>query len=68
MRPALVAAALIAVSLALASNIAPAFGQSVVITQSVEQTHTIDPAMIEQLPAIEQHASFLTSDGPEQAT
>jgi Oxidoreductase molybdopterin binding domain len=67
-----VAAAIIAAALAFASNSAPAadqaVGQSVVVAQSVEETHTIDPTMVEQLPAVEEKLSFLTSHGPEQAT
>jgi DMSO/TMAO reductase YedYZ molybdopterin-dependent catalytic subunit len=63
-----VAAAIIAISLALAGNNATAADQSIVVATSVEQTHTIDPAMVEQLPAIEQKASFLTGHGLEQAT
>jgi Oxidoreductase molybdopterin binding domain len=61
-------ATLIAASLALASNKAPAADKSIVIATSVEQTHTIDPAIVEQLPEIEQKVSFLTGHGPEQAT
>jgi hypothetical protein len=64
----LITAALVAAALALASNNARAADQSVVVAQSVEQTHTIDMAMVEQLPAIEQKVSFLTGHGPEQAT
>jgi hypothetical protein len=64
----LVTAALVAAALALAGNNARAADQSVVVAQSVEETHTIDMAMVEQLPAIEQKVSFLTSHGPEQAT
>jgi Oxidoreductase molybdopterin binding domain len=63
----LVAAALIAASLALPGNNAAAADQGIIVTTSVEQTHTIDPATVEQLPAIEQKVSFLTSHGPEQA-
>jgi hypothetical protein len=62
------AAAIVAASLALASNNTRAGDPSVVIAQSVEQTHAIDPAMVEQLPAVEQKVSFLTAHGPEQAT
>ena len=53
-------AGLIAASLALASNNAAAADQNIVITQSLEQAHTIDPATVEQLPASEQKVSFLT--------
>ena len=69
MRPrSLVAAALVAASLALTGNDATAADQSIVVATSVEQSRTIDPAMVEQLPAIEQKVSFLTGHGPEQAT
>jgi hypothetical protein len=64
----LVAAALIVASLALAGNDATAADQSIVIATSVEQTHSIDPALVEQLPAVEEKISFLTGHGPEQAT
>jgi Oxidoreductase molybdopterin binding domain len=40
----------------------------VVIAQPAGPIQTIDAAMIERLPAIEQKVSFLTSRGPEQAT
>jgi DMSO/TMAO reductase YedYZ molybdopterin-dependent catalytic subunit len=46
----------------------PALSQSIAITQTVEQTKTIDLATVEQLPAVEQHVSFLTGHGTEQAT
>jgi Oxidoreductase molybdopterin binding domain len=55
-------------ALALAGNHATAADQGIVVARSVEQTRTVDPAMVEQLPAIEQQLSFLTSHGPEQAT
>jgi Oxidoreductase molybdopterin binding domain len=61
-------AALIAALLALANTDARAADQSVVIATTVEQTHTIDPAMVERLPAIDEKASFLTGHGPEQAS
>jgi hypothetical protein len=64
----LVVAAFVAAALALASDNARAADQSIVVAQSVEQTHTIDMVMVEQLPAIEQKVSFLTGHGPEQAT
>jgi hypothetical protein len=64
----LVAAALVAASLALTGDHATAADQSIVVATSVEQSRTIDPAMVEQLPAIEQKVSFLTGHGPEQAT
>jgi Oxidoreductase molybdopterin binding domain len=63
----LAAAALIAALLALANTDARAADQSVVIATSVEQTHTIDPAMVARLPAIDEKVSFLTGRGPEQA-
>jgi Oxidoreductase molybdopterin binding domain len=62
----LVAAALIAATLALATGRATAADQSIVVATSVEQTRTIDPAMAEKLPAVEEKVSFLTSHGPEQ--
>jgi hypothetical protein len=68
----LVAAALIAASLGLPGNAAtpadqrPA-DQSIVGTSFVEQTHPIDPAMVEQLPGIDEKVSFLTGHGPEEA-
>jgi hypothetical protein len=64
----LVAAALIAAALALVGNSATAADQGIVVATSVEQTRTIDPAMVGQLPVIEQKVSFLTGHGPEQAT
>jgi hypothetical protein len=64
----LAVAAVIAASLALTGNKAPAADQGIVIAQSVEQTHTIDGATVEQLPAIEEKVSFLTGRGSEQAT
>ena len=64
----LVAAVLIAAALALAGNSATAADQGIVVATSVEQTRTIDPAMVRQLPVIEQKVSFLTGHGPEQAT
>ncbi|HUC69639.1 MAG TPA: molybdopterin-dependent oxidoreductase [Stellaceae bacterium] len=63
----LAVAALAAASLALASNNTTAADQSIVVAASVEQTQTIDPAIVAQLPAIEQKVSFQTSHGPEQA-
>jgi hypothetical protein len=56
------------VSLLLACNPPAASAQGVVITQSVDQTQTIDRTVVEQLPAIEQQVSFLTGHGNEQAT
>jgi hypothetical protein len=53
--------------LALPSTDTPAADQGVA-SQSVEQAHSIDPSMVEQLPATEEKASFLTARGPEQAT
>jgi Oxidoreductase molybdopterin binding domain len=64
----LVAAALVAASLVLTGNDATAADQSIVVATSVEQSRSIDPAVVEQLPAIEQKMSFLTGHGPEQAT
>jgi len=66
--PPLLAAVLIAASLAFAANLAIAADQSILVATSVEQTHTIDPAMVEKLPAVEEKISFLTEHGPEQAT
>jgi hypothetical protein len=66
--PSLAATALFALSLAFAADHATAAGQSIVIATPVEQTHSIDPAMVEQLPAVEEKISFLTGHGPEQAT
>lgn len=69
MRPrSLAAATLIAALLALTNTEARAADQSVVIATTVEQTHTIDPALVDRLPAIEEKISFLTGRGPEQAT
>ena len=59
---------LIAGSLAFAANLAIAADQSILVTTSVEQTHAIDPAMVEKLPTVEEKISFLTDHGPEQAT
>ena len=46
---------------------APAPAQGLVITEAVEQTHRIDLADIEKLPAIDLQVSFQTSHGPQQA-
>lgn len=62
-----VAAALIAISLILPGHKATA-DQAIIGTAFVEQTHTIDPAMVEKLPAIDQKVSFMTGHGPEEAT
>jgi len=64
----LVIAALAAVSLALSGTGATAADQGVVVAASGGQAHNIDPATVEQLPAIEQKVSFLTGHGPEQAS
>jgi hypothetical protein len=64
----IVAAAAIAASLALAGNNAAIADQTIAVTTRSEQTHMIDPATVEQLPAVEQKVSFLTEHGPEQAT
>ena len=45
-----------------------AFGQKIEIAQSVEQSKPIDVGMVEQLSAFEQHISFMTGHGTEQAT
>jgi hypothetical protein len=60
------AAVLTSASLALASYSSPASEQSVVISQSDGPAHSIDPATVEQLPAIQEHILFLTGRGPEQ--
>jgi len=72
----LAAAALVAALLAAVSRAAPATEQGVVVSQSIEQTHTrsieqthtIDPAMLEQLPAVEEQLFFQTDRGVELAT
>ena len=64
----LIAAAIAAAVLALTNTNTSAANQSVVVAQSVEQARTIDPSMLEQLPAIEEKVSFLTARGLEQAT
>jgi Oxidoreductase molybdopterin binding domain len=61
-------AALVAASLALAGSVARAADQDITVVAPAEQTRTIDPAMVEQLPAIEEKISFLTERGPEEAT
>ena len=66
-RRSLAVAVLVATLVALAYNDARAADQSVVIATFVEQTRTVDPAMVERLPAIEEKISFLTGRGPEQA-
>jgi hypothetical protein len=66
--PTLVATALVALLLGSAANRATAAGQSIVVATSVEQIHDIDPAQIEQLPAVDEKISFQTGRGPEQAT
>ena len=62
---ALAAAAVMAASLVLPSYVSLASDQSVEITQSGGPAHTIDPAMVEQLPAILEHVLFLSRRGPE---
>lgn len=62
------AAALTAASLTLAGSHAASAKQNIVVATSIEQSHNIDPAMIEQLPPVEERVSFLTGHGPEQAT
>jgi molybdopterin-dependent oxidoreductase-like protein protein len=64
----LFAACLIAASLALGGHHAAAADQTIVVATRVEQAHTIDPTMVEQLPAVDEKVSFLTDHGPEQAT
>jgi hypothetical protein len=64
----LVAAVLIAASLASAGTHAAAGDQNIVIATRVDQTHMIDPAAVEHLPAVVEKISFLTEHGPEQAT
>jgi hypothetical protein len=61
----LVAAALVAASLAVVGRAAPAAEQGVVISQSIEQTHTIDLAGLEQLPAVELTVLFDSDPGTE---
>jgi hypothetical protein len=46
----------------------PAFGQSLTITASGEQTKPIDAGAVKRLPPVEQHTSFLTGHGTEHAT
>ncbi|MBV8119654.1 MAG: molybdopterin-dependent oxidoreductase [Alphaproteobacteria bacterium] len=53
-------------SLALAGYTSPASDQTVVITQSDGLKHSVDRAMVEQLPAVQEHILFLTGHGPEQ--
>lgn len=60
--------ALLATSLALADHFPLAFGQGLIIAQSIEQTQTVDLTTVMELPAVEQHISFLTGHGVEQAT
>lgn len=62
------AAALTAASLTLAASHAALAKQNIVVATSVEQSHDIDPAMIEQLPTVEEKVSFLGGHGPEQAS
>lgn len=61
-------AALIIASLALPAHALPASAQGLVLSQSVQQTHAIDPAMVERLPAIDLQVSFATGHGVDQAT
>ena len=58
---------LLAASLALA-DLPPVLGQGLIIAQSIEQTQAVDLATVTQLPPVEQHVSFLTGHGMEQAT
>jgi hypothetical protein len=59
---------LLAASLGFVDHIPLAFGQELVVAQSVEQTHTIELAAITELPPVELQASFQTGHGLEQAT
>ena len=68
MRPRFVAAALIGALLVTAEHLPPAFGQAIVITQAPGQTHELDQAELQKLPAVEQRVSFRTGHGTEQAT
>ena len=67
MRSRFLAAVLLA-ALPVLADPPPAFSQGLVIAQSVEQTHAVDPASVAQLPAVEQRVSFVTGHGTEQAT
>jgi hypothetical protein len=58
----------LAVALAMAAGTRMASGQGLVVAQSDEQSHAIDLASVERLPAVEQQVSFLTGHGTEQAT
>ncbi len=66
--PSLVATTLIALLLAFETSYATAADQGIVVATSVEQTHSIAPALVEQLPAVEEKISFLTAHGPEQGS
>ena len=61
-------AAILLTALPVLADTPPAFSQGLVIAQSVEQTHPVDPASVAQLPAVEQRVSFVTGHGTEQAT
>jgi hypothetical protein len=63
---ALAAAALMAASFVLPSYTFAASDQTVEITQFGGQGHTINPAMVEELPAVAEHLLFLTQRGPTQ--
>ena len=68
MRPHFLAAAFLGVLLVTAAHLPLAFGQSIVITQSLEQTHALDPAELQKFPAVEQRVSFHTGHGTDEAT
>ncbi|MBV8590370.1 MAG: molybdopterin-dependent oxidoreductase [Acetobacteraceae bacterium] len=68
MRPHFLAAAFPGVLLVTAAHLPLAFGQSIVITQSLEQTHALDPAELQKFPAVEQRVSFHTGHGTDEAT
>lgn len=48
--------------------ISPASAVGIGLVESVQHTASIDPAMVEQLPATESSIAFQTSHGPEKAT
>src|SRR3954469_11570539 len=63
-----VLAAITSAALGLAGHAPPARAQEVVVSRSVEESHTINPDTVERLPAVEREVSYLTGHGTEQAS
>ena len=67
MRSRLLAAGAVVGWLLFAGHAPRADVQGLTLSQSVEQTQSVDPAMVEQLPAKDERISFLTGHGTEEA-